>query len=104
MKNAMKPAFLPLNKEYYIKFKQHLKHDEYRLYGGRFVEKNFETGRPIVVSCGYGKHDRTVGVIEGFFLKDLHELPAEAQRDIIACYGDKAKVQPIAVIRINLDA
>ena len=98
-----KPAFLPLDTEFYMQFKSGLKTDEFRLFGGIFTEKNFYPGRRIILSKGYGNYDRTAGVIEVFSIKDLHELSPKDQKDVLSCYGEKAKTQPIAVIRIKID-
>lgn len=99
----MKPAFLPLNTEYYLAFKSGLKTNEYRLFGGKYTEKNFYPGREIIISKGYGKLDRICGVITEFKIVDLPELPIEDQLDIIACYGQKAESNPIAVIGIKIN-
>ena len=99
----MKPAFLPLNTEFYNAFKAGLKVDEYRLKIGRFREKNFLPGRRIILSKGYGKKDRIEGVIETCFVINLDELPEKDQKDVLACYGDKAIGHKILVIRINID-
>lgn len=100
----MKPAFLALKTPHYNDFKRGLKQNEYRLFGGRFTEKNFAPGREITLSRGYGKQDRLCGVITSFKVVDLVELPSHDQEDIISCYGQKAETHPIAVIGIKLNA
>lgn len=75
----MKPLFVPLKKEYYEAFKEQLKADcsyeamptsvkteEFRKYGRTWTEKNCIVGRPVVLSCGYGKANRMLGVVRSF--------------------------------------
>lgn len=100
----MKPAFLPLKKEYYLQFKTGVKTHEYRLHRRQFNEKNFFTGREVTLSNGYGNSDRAKGVISSFCVVDLHELHDDKQKTLIALYGNDAKVIPIAVIGIKLNA
>jgi len=53
-----KPLFLPLKREYFDAFEAGIKTHEYRLYGPRWNEKNCRIGRPVTLSCGYGKGRR----------------------------------------------
>ena len=55
----MNPYFLPLKKEYYLKFKNGTQNCEIRPlnhYG--WNAKNIYAGRQLLLSCGYGTHDR----------------------------------------------
>ena len=62
----MKPLFFPLKSEYYEAFLEGSKTEELRLYGGRWNEKTCKKGRKVILSKGYGKHDRMRGKISGF--------------------------------------
>ena len=57
----MKPLFIPLKKEYFAQFEQGQKTAEYRLYGPRWNENTCLPGRPVTLSCGYGKQKRLKG-------------------------------------------
>jgi len=59
----MKPLFIPLKTEYFNAFKSGEKFIEYRAYGPRWNEKTCPAGRRVVLSKGYGKHERITGVI-----------------------------------------
>jgi len=55
----MKPYFLPLKKEYYLKFKEGTQNCEIRPAGHHgWNEKNIYAGRQLKLSCGYGNNDR----------------------------------------------
>lgn len=61
---TVKPFFLPLNGEYYLKFKDGSQDCEIRPDGHRaWNEKNIYPGRPIRLSYGYGKKDRMLRTI-----------------------------------------
>ena len=62
----MKPLFIPLKTEYFNAFKDGSKRDELRLYGKRWNEKTCSLGREVVLSRGYGKHERLKGNIWKF--------------------------------------
>jgi len=65
-RGEVKPLFIPLKTEYYEAFKSGLKQDELRLYGKRFNEKTCHIDREIILSKGYGKHERMKGRIWKF--------------------------------------
>lgn len=55
----MKPYFVPLKKEYYIKFEDGSQNCEIRPSKHRgWNDKNIYPGRDLLLSCGYGKHRR----------------------------------------------
>lgn len=62
----MKPLFIPLKREYFDAFERGEKDTEYRIYGPRWNERVCSVGRPVVLSCGYGKQRRLEGVIREF--------------------------------------
>ena len=66
MKQTKKPLFIPLKTEYYEAFIAGTKNTEYRRYGRGWNEKTCEVGREVVLSKGYGKQNRRVGVIISF--------------------------------------
>jgi hypothetical protein len=70
-----KPLFLPLNAEFYWAFLQGEKSFEYRAYGPRWNEWTCATGRQIILSCGYGKKHRTMGIIKAFTKIDRENVP-----------------------------
>jgi len=60
----MKPYFLPLKKEYYLKLKNGIQTSEIRPAEHRgWNLKNIYPGRVLNCSCGYGKQDRTLKMI-----------------------------------------
>lgn len=62
----MKPLFIPLTTKYFEAFKGGSKTDELRLYGKRWNKKTCFVGREVVLSKGYGKHERLKGKIWKF--------------------------------------
>ena len=64
----MKPLFIPLKKQHYLKFLDGSKTVEYRKagIGSRWNRRVCEIGRPVVLSNGYGKSGRINGIITGF--------------------------------------
>lgn len=60
---TLKPLFIPLNKEHYEAFESGEKWCEYRVYGPRWNRKTCYAGRPVTLSCGYGKQRRMTGFI-----------------------------------------
>lgn len=61
-----KPLFIPLKKEYFDAFAAGEKTEELRPYGPRWNEKTCLPGRPVIISCGYGKQKRMRGMIWKF--------------------------------------
>lgn len=62
----MKPLFIPLKTEYFYAFKSGDKREELRRYGPKWNEKTCEVGRRVLLSKGYGKHERIGGHITRF--------------------------------------
>ena len=62
----MKPIFIPLKTEFYEAFISGTKKYEYRKYGGYWSEKHIWPGKEVVISKGYGKHNRRKGVVTSF--------------------------------------
>lgn len=59
MYEAMKPYFLPLKKEYYLKFESGDQKCEIRPANHHgWHGKNIYPGRQLLLSCGYGRNDR----------------------------------------------
>lgn len=59
-----KPLFVPLKTEYYEAFECGDKTIEYRAYGPRWNERTCWVGRPVTISCGYGKKRRLRGEVQ----------------------------------------
>lgn len=83
-----RPLFIPLKTEFYVAFKGGLKQFELRKYGSRWNEKTCRVGRAVTLSKGYGKKDRITRDVTAFEKKKVSQLPAAAQADFIACYGE----------------
>jgi len=61
-----RPLFVPLKSEFYEAFASGIKSEELRRYGPRWNERTCRVGRAVLLSKGYGKSDRMVGVIDRF--------------------------------------
>lgn len=59
------PLFIPLKAEFFDAFAQGRKDTEYRRRGLRWNTDSCRIGRRVVLSRGYGKHQRLTGVIVG---------------------------------------
>lgn len=81
-----KPLFVPLKKEYYLKFEAGTKDTEYRLYGPRWNEEVCRIGRLAVISNGYGNYNRMNGVVAGFKVVNGLTLPADLQESLKALF------------------
>lgn len=57
----MKPLFIPLKTEYFNAFEDGSKTTELRAYGPRWNENTCAIGREVILSKGYGKHQRMKG-------------------------------------------
>jgi hypothetical protein len=95
-----KPAFIPLKKKYYLEFKNGTKNTEYRKYGNRWTEKNFQIGRQVTLSLGYGKQNRMTKTIVDCYKINSTKLSSKIQNDIYICYGEKN----IDILAIELKA
>jgi hypothetical protein len=92
-----KPLFIPLKKEFFQMFFYGQKDTEYRPFGPRWNAKTCTIGRPVVLSCGYGKHLRLRGVIVDAWISGSDEAPEEWR----ACYGDREC--SVCCIRIRVE-
>lgn len=92
-----KPLFIPLKREYFEAFERGEKTEEFRPLGPRWNARTCRIGRPVVLSLGYGKHQRLRGVVSSF-RKDMnpHAMPGWT-----ACYP--LSCAPAACIGIKLN-
>jgi hypothetical protein len=81
----LKPLFIPLKREYFEAFASGAKTAEYRKYGARWNEKTCAPGRPVLLSCGYGKQRRLCGVITAFEIKNWLEVEAARPIYVFPC-------------------
>ena len=81
------PLFVPLRSEYYEAFAEGTKRDELRLYGPRWNERTCAPGRDIVLSKGYGKHNRMTGRILKFKRRHGSTFGSTYKAAILDCYG-----------------
>lgn len=72
-----KPLFIPLTSRWFGEFKAGHKTKEYRKYGPRWNEKTCVVGREVVISKGYGKHERLRGKIVGVKVVPFVDLPSQ---------------------------
>lgn len=93
----MKPLFIPLKTEFFRAFQSGTKTVEYRQYGPRWNERTCPVGRQVVLSHGYGRHERLQGVVSGFSV-EAEPTQTDAWRK---CYGDPAS-RVAACISIRL--
>lgn len=77
--------FIPLKTEYFEAFANGSKDTEYRPYGPRWNERTCRVGRSVVLSKGYGKGNRLLGVVIGF-TRTRTSRPTAAWK---ACYGTR---------------
>jgi hypothetical protein len=61
-----KALFIPLRRQWFEAFKSGRKFHEMRPYGPRWNEKTCFVGRRVVLSLGYGKHQRLTGTVIDF--------------------------------------
>ena len=76
---------MPLKRKFFDCFEEGSKDTEYRPFGPRW---NFDTcaiGRPVVLSCGYGKKRRLSGVVARV-RRDENAVTLPGWRE---CYGDR---------------
>ena len=98
MKNPheLPPIFIPLKREFYDAFERREKRHEYRRESPRFNAQTCQPGRPVILSCGYGRQRRMEGIIKAY--SESHtpqDLPGW-----IACYGTAPATA--AIIEIEL--
>lgn len=95
----MKPLFIPLKTKFFEAFKAGTKDTEYRPYGPRWNGTTCAPGRQVVLSKGYGKHDRLTGVVESFY---VNSKPGTID-GWVECYGETDSVIA-ACIKIRLSS
>lgn len=89
--------FIPLKNEYFDAFDRGTKTEEYRPYGPRWNETSCFLGRRVLLSRGYGTHNRLTGTVSHFSVThSLWFTPAWE-----ACYPEKICLA--ACIGITLD-
>lgn len=95
----MKPLFIPLKREHFDAFKAGTKPnmEEYRPEGPRWNARTCVVGRPVVLSLGYGKQQRLLGVVAGY-RSSVEPINTAAWKD---CYGDRHGMA--ACIKIKLE-
>lgn len=69
----VKPLFIPLKTESFNAFKDGTKTHELRI-GAKWGHKQCKIGREVILSKGYGKHERLNGVINSFEVIKLGDL------------------------------
>ncbi len=84
----MKPLFIPLKTEYYEAFKSGAKTEELRLFGKRWNNETCKIGREVILSKGYGKHDRMKGIIWQFACQHGTAFNDRDTESIKAIYGE----------------
>ena len=89
--------FIPLKTAYFKAFESGTKDTEFRVYGPRWNEDTCYEGRPVVLSHGYGKHNRLRGRIVRFHRSEAPTQTAAWQE----CYGN-TEGQVAACIGIEL--
>lgn len=89
----MKPLFIPLKRRFYEAFACGSKTTEYRLYGRCWNERTCTVGRPVILSCGYGKANRLRGTIKAFAV-DNHP---DSRPDFVSLYGKGKKAACITI-------
>lgn len=97
-----KALFIPLKTKFFEAFERGEKQAEMRLYGKRWNERNCRPGRPVTLSCGYGKHRRLYGRISDFAVKTGQELRSDEKVSVLDVFG-RLDVE-IAYISIDLNS
>ena len=92
-----KPLFIPLKREFFEAFKAGDKVEEFRPEGPRWNARTCRIGRPVVISLGYGKHNRITGRVAGYSAR-IEPTQTEAWR---TCYGERGGLA--ACIRIEIE-
>jgi hypothetical protein len=97
-----KPLFLPLSGLWYDEFVSGRKTREIRGMRGQYNTSTVRVGREVIISRGYGKQHRTLGVItkvDTFLNVNIFELPKDILRDIVP---DSVKNDPKVIEYINM--
>lgn len=88
----MKPLFIPLKTEFFRAFQNGTKRTEYRRYGKIWNERSCKIGRQVILSHGYGKHERLSGRVVGFAIAEMDS------REWLACYGTAGTAACIEIV------
>ena len=83
----MKPLFIPLKTKYFNQFKDGTKTKELRRYGKRWNENTCSIGREVILSKGYGKHERLKKEIHDFYVIHGSNLNYNYKKDVLDVYG-----------------
>ncbi len=92
-----KPLFIALKREYFEAFRAGDKTEEFRPEGARWNARTCVVGRPVVLSLGYGKAHRMIGVVTGY-RRSAEPTETPAWRD---CYGDRVGLAACIAIKIT---
>lgn len=93
-----KPLFIPLKRDYFEAFERGEKREEYRPFGPRWNRRTCEIGRSVVLSLGYGKRRRLIGVVTSFRV----ELAPAVLPGWVECYGKTPRAEAAACIGITV--
>ena len=83
----MKSLFIPLKSEFFDAFQIGAKTEELRRYGPRWNESTCVVGRDVILSKGYGKHDRMRGQIWRFKKQNGSLFGSTYKKEIRAVFG-----------------
>ena len=83
----LNPLFLPLYSKYQYDFISGLKTEELRQYGKRWNENTCIVDRKVVLSKGYGKFARAIGIITCFKKQNGNLFGHAYKKDIKNCFG-----------------
>lgn len=92
MNTTQSPIFIPLSAKWFDAFEDGTKNIEYRRYGARWNERTCYVGREAILSRGYGKKRRLMGVISRFEI-----VGPEADPAILDVYPDGGRFAAIYV-------
>lgn len=103
MKPAAKPLFIPLKTEPYNLFKLGFKTHEIRLNSGKWNRRVCFPGRRVILSKGYGKHDRLYGRIVSVEIMMASLLPADYLEAFEKHFGENQSSKDAILIGIEID-
>jgi hypothetical protein len=91
-----KPIFIPLKLQKFNEFKNGTRKYELRV-GERWGIVNCPIGRKIILSKGYGNHERLNAVVTGHQSVNIDDLSFKERRDILNIYGSVNTVYEIGI-------
>lgn len=97
-KTIAKSLFIPLRRQYFNAFRDGTKSAELRRYGPAWNERTCVVGRPVTISCGYGKQARLQGLLVAFDKVPAENLMSDERADVLAVYG----TLDLAIARIQV--